>query len=130
MDELEQRLREDAAKIDARVPREVSARLRARLQDQARVPHAREASPFRLWAFASLSGAAAALVVVLLLPRSEAPRDPQPVATSVPVPRDVAREFPLVAKTAELTAPLEQELEALKSDIEKAREKVEDDLAF
>lgn len=129
MDELEKRLRQDAANIDSAVPPALTARIRARLAGAARPVPRRAPSPFRLWAAASLSGMAATLLVVLLLPDASPP-EPRPLAHRAPVPADIARDFPLVVETAQLTAPLEQELENLKADIEKAREKVERDLDF
>lgn len=135
MDEIEKRLREDAERIEAPVTPELQARVRASLE---KVPlekrprrRAREVPPLGLWMAASLTGAAAALVAFLLLPRTGAPPPaPAAVARSMPLPASIAREFPLVVKTADLTAPLEQELEHLQSDIEKARERVQQDLDF
>jgi hypothetical protein len=130
MDELERRLRQDAARIEAEVPPELAERIRARIAAESRIARVDESpSPFRLWAFASLSGVAAVLLL-MLLPDAEPPSPPVDVASTAPLPDDLAREFPLQVKTAELTAPLERELENLRSDLEKAREKVEDDLAF
>jgi hypothetical protein len=44
--------------------------------------------------------------------------------------RDFERQVPLRAKTADLTAPLEEELKNLRSDFERAKENVEQDLDF
>jgi hypothetical protein len=58
------------------------------------------------------------------------PPPAEAVAESVP---EYIREFeqlPLRAKTADLTAPLEEELKNLRSDLERARENVEQDLDF
>lgn len=139
MDEVEKRLRRDAGRIDAPVTSEVEARVRASLEQEqgrtevfaARKPRSDPSPPLGLWMAASLSGAAVALLAFLLLPRPEPPaRAPAALAQSAPLPESIAREFPLTVKTAELTAPLEQELENLQSDIEKARERVKKDLDF
>lgn len=129
MDELEERLRRDAGRIEASVPPELSGRIRAGVgvAPPAR-RRARDVLPLRLWVTASVSGAAAALLVLLLWPRPEPP--PAPLAHTAPLPESIAREFPLTVKTAELTAPLEEELENLQSDVAKARERVREDLDF
>lgn len=132
MDEMDERLRRDADKIEAPVPPELSARIRATLKSVTPARRrTRAMMPLGVWVAASLSGAAAALLVFLLLPRAEPPaRRPEPLAQSAPLPRSIAQEFPLEVRTAELTGPLEEELANLQSDIEKARERVRDDLDF
>lgn len=154
MDELERRLRRDAERIEAEVPPALTARIREAVRREAdaasraradsdrgvartRGAHggARQHSglPLRLWAAASLSGVAAVLAVVLLLPRlgpDEPARAPHPATPVATLPPDIAREFPLVVKTADLTEPLEEELDDLKSDLDKARKRVERDLDF
>ncbi|HZD52305.1 MAG TPA: hypothetical protein VE175_04615 [Woeseiaceae bacterium] len=131
MDEMEKRLKRDAARIRARVPPDVSARVQASLSRATEPgrPTPRTIS-LGLWLAASLSGAAAAALLLLLLPHADRSPPPEPLARSVPLPRSIAGEFPLEVKTAELTAPLEQELDNLQSDIEKAREQVKEDLDF
>lgn len=136
MDKIEQRLKQDAELIRA----DVSPQLRSRIDASLRstVP-ARERSErgdfsFPMWLAASLSGVAAAVLVIVLVNRDigrvEIPADGS-VARSVPeYVQRVERRFPLQVETAELTAPLEKELQDLKSDIEKARENVEEDLDF
>lgn len=78
-----------------------------------------------LWLASSLTGlAAAALVIVLVnLKPSVEPIDTGP-KTVVTIPNDMR----LDARTAEWTAPLEEELRNLQSDLEKARDNVERDL--
>ncbi|HEX7061621.1 MAG TPA: hypothetical protein VF200_06595 [Woeseiaceae bacterium] len=154
MDELEGWLRRDALRIEAEVPPAVTARIREAVRREAEATsRARAAAngrlaraagthagarqhtglPLGLWAAASLCGVAAALAVVLVLPRlgsDEAARAPHPAAPVATLPPDLAREFPLVVKTADLTGPLEEELDDLKSDLDKARKRVERDLDF
>lgn len=134
MDDFEQRLKRDAGKIPAAITPELERRLRASLATQA-PPRARrkKAMPNRLWLAATLTGAATALATVALLPRE--PR-PQPVAEAPPVRRDPGyvatfdRPLPLAVEPSELTAPLEEELENLRADLELARRRVADDVAF
>lgn len=134
MDRFEKRLKRDAKTIAADVSPELRSRIDASLRGTAPAPASpppRKALTFRLWLAASLSGAAAAVLVIALVPReSLRPGSPeQPVARAVPrYAQPVDRAFPLKVETAELTAPLEQELEDLQADIEKARENVEEDL--
>jgi hypothetical protein len=137
MDKTEQRLKQDAELVSATVSRELRARIDASLQgvapERAR-PRTRDFD-FSLWFAASLTGMAAAAVLVVVLMQRSADRAPAPAdqahATAVPeYVREFERQLPLQVKTADLTAPLEEELEDLKSDMEKARESVEQDLDF
>lgn len=135
MDKLEQRLKRDAANIRADVPPELRERIDASLHDAARQrpAAARKALTFPMWLAASLSGAAAAVLVFVVIGRDAAPPEPanDQVARSVPdYVQQVERGFPLEVETAELTAPLEEELRNLRADLEKARENVEEDLDF
>lgn len=135
MDKLERRLKEDAAQIRADVSAELSARIDASLQAADRVrPDARIARRgFSMWWISSLTGVAAALLVITLLNRSDTatpdvPADPQISGVVPEYERQMQSEFPLRAETAVLTEPLEEELEKLKSDLEKAREDLAEDL--
>jgi hypothetical protein len=128
------RLKQDAGEITADVPQGFRSRIQAALEAQApaRRP-VRKTISYRLWLAASLSGAAAAVLVLTLIPRDANPPLPtnERVARTVPeYVHGVEREFPLQVKTAELTAPLEEELAKLQSDMEKARARVEEDLDF
>jgi hypothetical protein len=136
MDKTEQRLKRDAKRLGARVSPQLRARIDASLQGVApkgERPNARDFD-FSLWLAASLTGMAAAVLVVVSMYR-DVDRLPTPaddaVARSVPeYVREIERELPLQVETADLTAPLEEELEDLKSDMKKARESVERDLDF
>ncbi|MGH8168253.1 MAG: hypothetical protein ACREQ1_13505 [Woeseiaceae bacterium] len=137
MDNLEQRLAEDAARIEARVSPELEARIKAALRAERVAPAARREVSYPLWLAASLTGAAAAVVAIVLVnlapnfPNEPSPARADAVAYSVPeYVSEFERQFPLRAKTAQMTTPLEDELKKLRSDLEKARENVEQDLEF
>jgi hypothetical protein len=137
MDKTEQRLKQDAELLSASVSRELRARIDASLEGV--VPEGarpkRTDFDFSLWFAASLTGMAAAAVLVVVLMQRGADRVPAPaddaVATAVPeYAHELERQLPLQVRTADLAAPLEEELEDLKSDMEKARKSVEEDLDF
>ena len=99
----------------------------------------RKASAAGLWWASSLTGLAAALVVIVLVnwnrPGSDiAPGDtladatPETVLPTEP-PLPIGPQM-LDIRTADFTNPLEQEMQNLRSDIEKARESVKKDLDF
>ncbi|HEX2138832.1 MAG TPA: hypothetical protein VHG33_03875 [Woeseiaceae bacterium] len=132
MDDIDTRLKRDAEAIRADVPPELTSRIRAAIDAQARPPaEARKTITSRKWLAASLGGAAAAVLVVALLPR-DAERLPEtPVARDVPAYVErLDRALPLQVEKAEFTAPLEQELQNLQADLEKARRSVAEDIAF
>jgi hypothetical protein len=134
MDDIERRLREDAKAIRAEVPPQLTARIASSVRGVRALPPARREFGWPLWLAASLTGAAAAAVAIVSVNwrsmNEPAPPSAEAVAESVP---DYIRDFeqlPLHAKTADLTAPLEEELKNLRSDLERARENVEQDLDF
>ena len=134
MDDFENKLKRDAAEIPAEVTRELQARIRASLEGQAPPrPRSKPAMPQRAWLAAGLTGAAAAALLIALLPRGPQPR---PVVEALPVrsaPDYVTtfeRALPLEVQRAELTAPLERELENLRADLEQARRSVAEDMSF
>ena len=135
MDNLERRLKEDAAKMDIDVPEALSRRIDASLRsvERARPETRTDRSGIPGWWLSGLTGATVALLLIVLFNRSESPPpdlpDEPPVAGVVPEYRGWTQsEFPLRAETAVSTEPLEEELEKLKTDLEKAREKLEEDL--
>ncbi|HET6630110.1 MAG TPA: hypothetical protein VFG91_10075 [Woeseiaceae bacterium] len=136
MDDFEQKLKRDAAKLPAEITPELEARLRASLAAQAPPRAARKpAIPRRGWLAAGLTGAAAAVLTIALLPREPQP-PPQPVAVA-PAARTAPEHaatldhtLPLPVEPPDLTAPLEQELANLRADLEQARRRVADDMAF
>ena len=135
MDNLEQRLKADAADVDAEISTELEVRIAASLRaaERARPMDRKPANNYTLWWLSSLTGVAAALIIIAIFGRSGPSPEPgivhEPTTEVVPdaVPRPPV-EFPLNAQPAELTGPLEEELEKLQSDLEKARENVERDL--
>jgi hypothetical protein len=137
MDKFAKRLKEDAAAIDATVSDDFERRLAASLAATRVVDPVpvRRSAPATLWWASSLTGLAAAVAVIVVLnwgasgpaveadtpfARSTVPELVEPLA--VPPGLDV--------RTADFTSPLEVELEKLRSDIEKARETVREDLEF
>jgi len=137
MDKFAKRLQEDAAAIDATASDDFERRLAASLAATRVVDPApaHRSAPGTLWWASSLTGLAAAVAVIVILnwdgsgpaaetdtsiARSTVPELVEPLA--VPPGLDV--------RTAEFTSPLEVELEKLRSDIEKARQTVREDLEF
>ena len=121
--------------MDIGVSEELSVRIDASLRAAERVrPETRTGrSGVPMWWFSGLTGAAAALLLIVLFNRSDRltpdlPGEP-PVAGVVPEYDGWTQtEFPLHAETAVLTEPLEEELEKLKTDLQKAREDLEEDI--
>ncbi len=151
MDEFERRLKEDAEAIDVTVSPALEQRIAASVHAvgapaPAKPPERR--FDLRWWFFSTLTGAAAVLLVVVAanwpgrgnVP-AEPPTEPPTIAatpgagvTATPDPSVSAGNPPLLqpldVRTAEFADPLSQELEAIKSDLEKARSELEDDLRF
>ena len=133
MDKLERQLKEDAGLIKADLSAELQERIRASLEstrpaDQA--PRKAQVPGTTLWWVSSLTGlAAAALVIVLINWNSTIdPIEIQPASTMPGTIFSIQDGFPLNVKTAEWATPLEEELKNLQSDLEKARDKLERDL--
>jgi hypothetical protein len=134
MDKLERRLRDDAALIRADVSAELDERIRASLEAAAATRGAgqRPGREARLWFWASaLTGLAAALALVVVLNSQQQTADPVPTPeVLVALPPAPVTMPELNARTAVLTAPLEEELDDLEADIEKARDAVRKDLGL
>jgi hypothetical protein len=138
MDEFEKRLKRDADAIEAKVSPELRNRIDATLRgtEPIRVAESRRDRPTPgLWWASTLTGVAAVLMIIVLVNWG------RPVATPVPetpvadmtVPPDSVLDTPpplLDIRTADFTSPLEEELDRLQSDLEKARESVKKDLDF
>jgi hypothetical protein len=134
MDKLERRLRDDAMQIHAGLSPDLRVRIHESLQGARPMPPARREFSLPLWLAASVTGAAAAVVAIALLNVGDM-EETREAADSAPysVPQyvnELQRELPLRATTADLTAPLEEEMKNLRSDLERARENVERDLEF
>ena len=129
MDKLAKQLREDAVRINVTVSDELDHRIAASLRAVTpvadRKPAAIARAPLFWWA-STITGIAAALAVIAVVNRHAT--EP-PAATTVPV-AEVVPPIDLHLETAMLTAPLEQELEALQSDLRKAEEKVRRDIGL
>ena len=131
MDKLANRLRHDADNIDAKVSDELDRRIRASLNgvtpatdQQATTPPAR---PAGFWWASSLTGIAAAVAVIAIINSQQAA--PVPQAT----PANIFAAVPVIdlqAETAMMTSPLQQELDALQSDIRKAERRVREEIGL
>ena len=134
MDKLEQRLREDAALIRAEVSAEFDKRLAASLEAAAAerpAPRQRRRARGSFWWASSLTGLAAAAGLIALLNLWPAATDESGVRPTVAGPVGDPPIMPLLrVETAVLTAPLEQELDDLEADLEKARKAVREDLGL
>lgn len=158
MDELEARLKRDAAQIQAATSPELQARLAASLRavhavgpaiDRQRVhkstkPSTQDWIPATTqdssWFASGLTGLAALALVILLVnfkqqgePESGSPTTASNLSSQVaeiPGDWDVTGNFTLNVKPADLTRTLDQELIDLQSDLEKARNGVERDIRF
>ena len=133
MDKLERRLKEDAGFIKADLAPELQERIRASLestQPAKQTPRTTKTPGTSLWWASSLTGLAAAALLIVVINWNGGV---EPVAeVSDPAPPEITWSiqsgFSLHAETVEWTAPLEEELKNLQSDLEKARESVERDL--
>jgi hypothetical protein len=129
MDKLAIQLREDAEKIDAEISADLDARLSASLHGIKPEPvrrAQRESKSFSLWWASSLTGVAAALLIIVVANV----RAPEPAATtaSATPPAVILPSVEWNARSAVLTSPLEQEIDNLQSDLKKAEELVKQDI--
>jgi len=129
MDKLAKQLREDAERIDATISAELDDRIRASLQgvnpesaDERRWP----SKPTSFWWASSLTGVAAAIVVIAVV-NLRAP-DPVPVTPQTAQAPLILPKIEWNARTAVLTSPLEQEIEDLQADLKKAEQAVKEDI--
>lgn len=130
---FEAALKADAARIRVEVSPALERRIEAALARERARPQAppHRETFVRPWLAGSLVGLGVAAAAVLLIGRVDdapAPIPAVPVADTSEQLRAFREQVPLKVETAELTAPLEQELRNLQSDLEKARESVERDL--
>jgi hypothetical protein len=134
MDKLEQRLREDAALIRAEFSAEFDRRLAASLEAAAAerpAPRQRGRARGSFWWASSVTGIAAAAGLIALLNLWPAAMDESSRRPTVAGPAGEPPVMPLLrVETAVLTAPLEQELDDLEADLEKARKAVREDLGL
>ena len=130
MDKLAKRLREDAARIEVDISDELDRRIEASLH-AATPPQEAPARPLArpplFWWASTITGVAAAVAVIAIVnwrveeqPDLAAPVDLMASAPSIE----------LHAEAAMLTAPLQEELDKLQSDLKKAEEKVRRDIGL
>ena len=133
MDKLADRLREDAAKINAEISAQLDSRIHASLA-AIEPGGARQRKPVRrsvsFWLASSLTGVAAALAVIAVLNVVDSNKPaavPRTVAANPAQPLRIPA-LDLDVEAAMLTAPLAQELEDLQADLKKAEEVVRGDV--
>jgi len=131
MDKLAQQLRQDAENIEATVSDELDRRISASLQGVSPLDEsactARSQRPALFWWASSLTGIAAAAAVIVIVNSS------QPEVPATQRPATIAAAVPTIdwkSETAVFTGQLQQELDALQSDIKKAEEKVKADIGL
>ncbi len=131
MDKLANRLRHDAENIDAKVSDELDRRIRASLNGVTPLPDQQATSPparpAGFWWASSLTGIAAAVAVIAIVNSTQ--EAPVPQAT----PADIFAVVPTIdlkTETAMMTSPLQQELDALQSDIRKAERRVREEIGL
>ena len=129
MDKLAKRLRDDADQIECAVSDELNDRIEASLQGiqvQAAQTPVAESRPASFWWASSLTGVAVAATIIvainLQVPEPQ-PGRTEPAASALTVPG-----IEWNAQSAVLTRPLQQEIEDLQSDLEKAEEAVKQDI--
>ena len=130
MDKFTNRLREDAARIDAEISPELDTRIQASLHNTSPVPARQRSRPARshtFWLASTLTGAVGALALIAIVNRDSGEIAPQVTADNA-VQQITLPEVDLKAEAAMLTGPLADELEKLQQDIKKAEEAVRDDV--
>ncbi len=134
MDKLANQLKYDAAQLDVEISdeldRRITASLRAVTPETPEKPRIQQ-RPAAFWWASSLTGVAAALIMIAIVNRQPAPDMTVPsVAETSPVKESVTPTIDWKTESAMLTRPLQQELEDLRSDIKKAEQKVKDDIGL
>jgi hypothetical protein len=140
MDEFEKRLKNDALDIGAEISPQLTSRIEASLLAAERIEPVRQnrSDTSTLWWASSLTGLATAAAVIVLLNWNRpdpAPVLPEQTAFQV-VPdaheylQQIQGRLPLRTETAVFTHGLEDELQKLQADLEKARENVNRDINF
>ncbi len=151
MDELEARLKHDAAQIQAATSPELQARLDASLhavhavgpvtdQHPALWNSARDSAQDSTWLVSSLTGLTAVALVILLVNWNRPTEWEQTDSmvenlvndpgSRLPEDWNVSDNFSLNIRPADLTRSLDEELLNLQSDLEKVRDSVERDVKF
>jgi len=134
MDKLAEQLKDDAARIDVRVSDEFDRRIAASLEAVTHeVPKSQRIRqrPAAFWWASSLTGVAAALVLISLINTHSQVED-VPLVSPITSPVSVAT-IPSIdwkAESAMLTQPLKRELEDIQADLKKAEEKVKKEIGL
>jgi len=134
MDKIAKQLKDDAARIDVRISDELDRRISASLQGVTpEIPETDTARqrPATFWWASSLTGVAAALLIVAMI-NSQSQTETVPALAPEISPVIVAT-IPTIdwkAESAMLTRPLQQELEDLQEDLKKAEEKVKREIGL
>jgi len=129
MDKLAKQLREDAERIECTVSAELDKRIQASLlatEPEAAKPRGRESRRAWFWWASSLTGVAAAVVMIAIV-NLQAP-DAVPEASAPTAAPLVLPSIRWHAETAVLTSPLQEEIDDLQSDLRKAEEAVKQDI--
>ena len=127
MENFEDRLKRDAAGIRAEVSPELDDRIRASLESTvpARSNAGQRARPAWFWLASSLTGVAAALVLITVVNVGEEPEAPLPVVEIADVS---AVSMPVLDVRPAMLGSLETAFENLKGDLRKAEAVVRDDI--
>ena len=130
MDKLARKLRADAERIDVSVSDELDRRIEASLRAVTPEAEARRRAPIArpplFWWASTITGIVAAIAVIAIVNlRAPERQDAAPVNVVAAVPP-----INLNAEAAMLTAPLQEELDRLQSDLKKAEEKVKRDIGL
>ncbi len=140
MDEFEKVLKQDAASIRAEISPQLRERIEASLHSAGRdAPLQKQRlTTSHLWWASSLTGLAAAVIVIALVNWNRSPIEPDlPMLTdrdTAPDHREYMQQLqerlPLQAESGQFTHGLEEELVRLQADLEKARESFSKDIDF
>jgi hypothetical protein len=131
MDKLAKRLRADADKIEVSVSDELDQRIEASLRAATPATQPKQAPMARppwFWLASALTGATAALAVIVIV-NTQTADEPEVLPATMVAAEDSPVLF-LETEDVRLTAPLRQELEDLQSDLKKAEEKVRRDIGL
>jgi hypothetical protein len=134
MDKLAKQLKDDAARIDVQISDELDRRISASLQ--CVTPEGPDTGvvrqrPAAFWWASSLTGVAAALIMVAVI-NSNSQIEAVP-AVSPEISPVIVATIPTIdwkAESAMLTRPLQQELEDLQADLKKAEKKVKKEIGL
>jgi hypothetical protein len=138
MDKLAEQLSKDAALIDVEISSQLDRRISASLHGVTPNVPDDVASPQRpavFWWASSLTGIAAALVVLAIIDSHSQVEDATEAVADVasgmsPVALVTTPIIDWKTESAMLTQPLQRELEDLQSDLKRAEEKVKEDIGL